>query len=201
MDNTEKTLSYYNKNASDFVAGTIDVDFSKVQNSFLSQIKAGGNILDLGCGSGRDSKCFIEKGYKVTAVDGSKEICKKAAEFICQKVTCSTFQDYVPQEQFDGIWACASLLHLSQEDIKVVLRRLSDYLNEDGCFYVSFKYGDYSGDRNGRYFTDFTEESFRELLKEVPDLSVSQVFITTDVRPNRESEKWLNVFLIKTQNP
>ena len=98
---------------------------------------------------------------------------------------------------FDGIWACASLLHLIPEDIKTVVHRLSTHLNEGGCFYASFKYGTFSGERNGRYFTDYTEESFNELINGMPNIDVTKAFVTTDVRPNRESEKWLNVFLKK----
>lgn len=199
MNNTEKTLAYYNEKAADFVAGTVDVEFSKMQNDFLSFIKPGGSILDLGCGSGRDSKMFIENGYKVTAVDGSSELAKKASDYIGQDVICSTFQDFVPEENYDGIWACASLLHLTPEDIKTVMNRLKDYLNKDGVFYVSFKYGDFSGERNGRFFTDYTEDRFNELLKEIPGLEIERTYISSDVRPGRAAERWLNAYLVKRE--
>ena len=199
MNNTEKTLAYYNEKAADFVAGTVDVEFSEMQNDFLSFIKEGGKILDLGCGSGRDSKMFIESGYKVTAVDGSSELAKKASEYIGQDVICSTFQDFVPEETYDGIWACASLLHLAPEDIKAVMNKLKGYLAKDGVFYVSFKYGDFSGERNGRFFTDYTEVSFNELLKEIPGLEVARTYITSDVRPGRAAERWLNAYLVKRE--
>ena len=199
MNNTEKTLAYYNEKAADFVAGTVDVEFSEMQNDFLSFIKQGGKILDLGCGSGRDSKMFIESGYKVTAVDGSSELAKKASEYIGQDVICSTFQDFVPEETYDGIWACASLLHLAPEDIKAEMNKLKGYLAKDGVFYVSFKYGDFSGERNGRFFTDYTEASFNELLKEIPGLEVARTYITSDVRPGRAAERWLNAYLVKRE--
>ena len=199
MNNTEKTLAYYNEKAADFVAGTVDVEFSEMQNDFLSFIKEGGKILDLGCGSGRDSKMFIESGYKVTAVDGSSELAKKASEYIGQDVICSTFQDFVPEETYDGIWACASLLHLAPEDIKTVMNKLKGYLAKDGVFYVSLKYGDFSGERNGRFFTDYTEASFNELLKEIPGLEVARTYITSDVRPGRAAERWLNAYLVKRE--
>lgn len=199
MNNTEKTLAYYNEKAADFVAGTVDVEFSKMQNDFLSFIKPGGSILDLGCGSGRDSKMFIENGYKVTAVDGSSELAKKASDYIGQDVICSTFQDFVPEKNYDGIWACASLLHLAPEDIKTVMNRLKDYLNKDGVFYVSFKYGDFSGERNGRFFTDYTEDRFNKLLKEIPGLEIERTYISSDVRPGRAAERWLNAYLTKRE--
>ena len=76
-----------------------------LQQEFLSYIPKGGTILDLGCGSGRDSKAFIEQGYAVEAVDGSQEMCKVASEYIGQKVICARFQDYKPNKLFDGVWA------------------------------------------------------------------------------------------------
>ena len=69
------------------------------------------------------------------SVDGSEEMTKIASEYIGQEVLCSTFQDYEPNRKFDGIWACASLLHLSKEDIVLVMRKLAGALNEDGSYY------------------------------------------------------------------
>lgn len=197
MDRTELTLDYYNQQAEVFASNTLYVDFSNIRNIFLSYIRDKGKILDLGCGSGRDSKAFMEMGFEVTALDGSKELCKIASEYIGKKVICTTFQDFTSEEKFDGVWACASLLHLEKEDIKSVMNKLADSLNEGGCFYASFKYGTFFGVRNGRFFTDMDEEVFHELLKDIPSLRIDKEFITSDVRPGRDDEKWLNVFLIK----
>lgn len=134
-------------------------------------------------------------GYEVVAVDGSQELCKRASEYIGKQVICSTFQEYDPEGVFDGIWACASLLHLCLEDIKVVMKKYAAVLKENGIFYVSFKYGTFSGERNGRFFTDMDENSFDALLRDIPDLEINRQYITEDVRPGREAEKWLNIFL------
>lgn len=197
MNTTNKTLDYYNKQAKTFVQGTVDVEFSTLQNEFASMIKEHGRVLDLGCGSGRDSKAFLNKGFDVVSVDGSIEMSKIATEYIGKEVICSTFQEYEPEGVFDGIWACASLLHLTKEDIILVMNKLSKSLKTNGIFYVSFKYGDYVGERNGRFFMDLTEESFDEILKEIPSLKIKHECITSDARPGRENEKWLNVFLVK----
>ncbi len=189
------TIEYYNNKADSFFDSTVYVDFSRIQNAFLSRIKTGGRILDLGSGSGRDSHAFLERGYEVVAVDGSKKLAKIAGEYIGQDVIVADFREYEPEGTFDGIWACASLLHLPKEDIGPVMRRMGFHLTENGCFYVSFKYGAFAGERNGRYFTDMTEESFAEFLEEVPGLAIEEFFVSEDVRPGRESERWLNVMM------
>ncbi len=192
------TVGYYNSKAQTFFDSTVSVDFSRIQELFLQRIKPAGRILDLGCGSGRDSRAFLERGYEVVAIDGSKELAKIASEYIGQDVIVADFREYEPERAFDGIWACASLLHLPKEDIAKVMRRLGSHLTENGCFYVSFKYGTFAGERDGRYFTNMTEESFEELLKEVPGLAIEEFFVSEDVRPGRESERWLNVIMRKT---
>ena len=197
MNKTQMTLQYYNENASKFSAGTIDAGMEHLQNEFLSYLPEGGTILDLGCGSGRDSKAFLDKGYDVIAVDGSEELCKLAESYIGQPVICSTFQEYEPSKELDGIWACSTLLHLEKKDIHDVVQKLTKYLKKGGCFYMSFKYGESSEDRHGRFFTDLTEESIHELLADITDLQLVKEKITADVRPGRSDEKWLNVFYNK----
>ena len=195
MANKDITLDYYNKEADVFFENTVSVDFSKIQEMFLKHIKPGGRILDLGCGSGRDSRAFLERGYEVVAVDGSRELAKIAGAYIGQKVIVADFREFEPEGTFDGIWACASRLHLLREEIAAVMRRMAAHLAEGGCFYASFKYGEFQGERNGRYFTDMTEESFRELLEGVPGLAIEEYFSSGDVRAGRESERWLNVMM------
>jgi SAM-dependent methyltransferase len=197
--NKTPTIDYYNRSAGAFFESTRGVDFSEIQERFLWRVKPGGRILDLGCGSGRDSRAFLERGYEVVAVDGSEELAKLAGEFIGQEVIVADFREFEPEGTFDGIWACASLLHLPKEEIAAVMRKMADHLEEGGCFYASFKYGEFQGERNGRYFMDMTEESFQELLEEVPGLVAEEVFVTGDVRDGRNSEKWLNVMLKKVR--
>ena len=191
----DKTIEYYDDQAESFVAGTVSVDFSIIQEEFTVFIPKGGRILDLGCGSGRDSKAFMNMGYQVVAMDASRELCKLASNYIGQDVTCATFQNFEPEGLFDGIWACASLLHLDRESIKMMLRKYAGRLNPNGVFYASFKYGSYSGMRNGRFFTDLQEQSLEEILKTIPELKIVRLNISEDVRKDRASEKWLNVFM------
>ena len=197
MNTTTTTLSYYNTHAEDFVSATASVDFSALQEAFLSHLPKQATVLDVGCGSGRDSKAFLAHGCKVTAIDGSEALCALASAAIGQPVLCTTFQAYRPDQRFDGIWACASLLHLEWDDLIDVMTTLAEALVPGGCFYASFKYGSTSETRNGRFFTDMTESRFEALLAHLPALEPARCFITPDARPGRENERWLNVFLIK----
>lgn len=191
-----ETLNYYNTNAKDFIEGTLNVDMSELRTKFLNYLPQAAHILDAGCGSGRDSLAFKEAGYKVTAIDGSEAMCNQTAELIGQPVRRVIFQEIEDVNLYDGIWACATLLHVPEEDMVDVFRRLSRALKGGGILYVSFKYGDFEGERNGRYFSDYTEERFAKLLAHFKELVIVEQGITVDKRPDRE-EKWLNVIVRK----
>ena len=193
-----RTIEYYNENAEKFISDTQTVSMSEVQKVFLSNIPVGGKILDLGCGSGRDSKAFIDAGYNVVSVDGSWQMCDATSKLTGHPTICSTFQDYKTTDIFDGIWACASLLHLSFDDIEKVVKKLANNLSENGCFYMSFKYGQYCGERNGRFFTDLDELQVKALIERIPLLKLDTIKLTSDVRPGRDDEKWLNCFCSRT---
>ena len=197
MSETTTTIGFYNEYAAQYVAGTLHSDMSPLYSEFLSFLPDQGAILDLGCGSGRDSRFFIDRGYRVVAVDGSSELCKFAAENIGQPVVCCDFREYEPEETLVGIWACASLLHLTQEEISGVVSRLAGHLVPGGCFYMSFKYGTFSGERDGRFYTDMDETSLKRLLDGIPALSLIRQRVTEDVRPGHAGEKWLNAFCEK----
>lgn len=195
MDNT---LKYYEENANQFVQGTVSVDFKQTQDKFLGKLKIGDSILDFGCGSGRDTKHFADKGFQVEATDGSLELCKLASEHTGIPVRQMLFEELNELEKYDGIWACSSILHLSKDALAKVLKKMADALKGKGVIYTSFKYGEFEGERNGRYFTDFTIETFKEYLQGIPELQMEEYWITSDVRPGRGEEKWLNLILRKS---
>ena len=195
MDNT---LDYYNKNADEFVQGTLSVDFKQTQDRFLDKLPDRAYVLDFGCGSGRDTKYFIDKGYIVDAIDGSEELCKIASAYTGILVKQMFFEELDETEKYDGIWACSSILHLPRRGLSEVLMKMSVALTDKGVVYTSFKYGDFEGERSGRYFTDFTLESFREYLQNIKEFEIEEYWITGDVRPGRSEEKWLNLILRKS---
>lgn len=192
-----KTINYYDTNAKEFVEGTLNVNFKATQDKFVNKLPAKGYILDFGCGSGRDTKYFLTKDFNVDAIDGSIELCKIASEYTNIKVRHMYFNELSIVNKYDGIWACSSILHLSLDDLVDVFKRMSKALKDEGIIYISFKYGDFSGERNGRFFTDMTEDSFANLIANVENLKVEEQWITADVRPQRGNEKWLNLILRK----
>lgn len=195
--NQDSTIAYYDEHAEDFAKNTKDVNFHDMQERFLRDLNTGARILDFGCGAGRDTKYFLEKGYQVDALDGSKKLCEIAEKNTGISVICQRFESFYSEECYDGIWACASLLHLPMSRLEVVLQNLSHALKKDGRMYLSFKYGTSEGERNGRYFTDMTKEKFMLLLYENLQLKIEDEWISADVRSGRENEKWWNIILIK----
>ena len=190
-----KTLSYYNTNAHRFTSDTLNVEFSNIQDSFLAQLPAGALILDFGCGSGRDSRYFLQKGYRVEACDGSEEMVKAATRNAGIPVKKMLFSELNEENRYDGLFACASILHVPSKDLPDIFTRMKKAVKKGGILYVSFKYGTFEGIRNGRYFTDLTEESLHAILDRVGGLEIIRTGITGDARPGREDEKWLNVLL------
>lgn len=189
------TLDYYRNHAQDFSDGTVAVDFTTTQERFLHYLQPGDSILDFGCGSGRDSRCFVERGYVVTATDGCAELVELARAHTGLPVRLELFQALEDMELYDGIWACASILHLPSEELVEVLGRLHRALKPGAYLYASFKYGDFAGESRGRYFTYLTERSLTELLARTPDFESVEQWVSEDVRPGRERELWLNVIL------
>ena len=147
MDNT--TLNYYNAHALDFVQGTVGVDFHITQERFLAQLEEGASILDFGCGSGRDTKYFLERGFAVEATDGSAGLCKLASEYTGISVKRQLFDELEAMAKYDGIWTCASILHLAWEELVAVLQKMVLAVKAGGVIYTSFKYGQFMGERNG----------------------------------------------------
>lgn len=196
----QRTLQYYENNAESFVSGTVNANMHEARQCFLQRLAPGASILDFGCGSGRDTKAFLELGYRVDAVDGSSELCRMASEYSGISVKQMLFQDLSAVDMYDGIWACSSILHLPKRELTDVLQKISTALKSEGVLYTSFKYGEFEGIRNGRYFTDFTEGSFELLITKIPSLRIEENWVTGDVRPGREDERWLNTLLKKTAN-
>lgn len=190
------SVAYYDRNAERFAADTGGLDMSALYERFLRHVHAGGRILDAGCGVGRDALAFTERGYSVVAFDASPEMVRLAMERTRGRVEVlrMSFDEVGWSEEFDGVWACASLLHVRATDLPRVFRRLQAALRPGGALYMSFKLG--AGERvaGSRRFTDHTEETLREALTGT-GLALAQAWTTTDVREGRSGERWLNAIV------
>ncbi len=188
------SIEYYDQNAQEFFDGTVGVDMSELYDRFLPLVPDGGSILDAGCGSGRDAVAFQSKGYEVTAFDASRSLCELASEQLGKPVHCLRFEEIEWQRAFDGVWACASLLHVQRANLKEAFEVLLGSLKPKGVMYCSFKLGDKGRSENGRIFTDMTAYELQRVLKDIfPDLTL-EIWVTEDQRPNR-SESWLNALI------
>lgn len=183
---------YYEEHADNFFTSTVSVDMFPLYQQFLPLIPNGGSLLDAGCGSGRDAKYFMEQGYEVTAIDASKALAHLASKHVGIPVHQMHFDEIPWRNEFDAIWACASLLHVTRARLPSVMRKLLSSLTEAGVMYCSFKYGDSERDVGGRHFTDMNEELFRDLLSQCDHNKSIDIWITSDRRPGRENDKWLN---------
>ena len=194
----QNTIDYYKQNVKSFIDGTRDVNFAEIQDTFLELLPENARILDFGCGSGRDAKYFLEQGYMVDAIDGSLELCIAASDYTGLNVKHMLFQELNENEMYDGIWACASVLHVEKVKLPDIIHKMSTATKANGIIYLSFKYGNFEGERNGRYFTDMTEDKMENLLNSFPEIKIEKQWITGDVREGRGDERWLNILLRKT---
>jgi SAM-dependent methyltransferase len=188
------TIGYYDRHAAEFAAQTADLDLDPLYQRFLGHVRPGGRILDAGCGVGRDALAFAERGYKVVAFDASEAMVRLARERVGNRavVHLMRFEDIQWQNEFDGIWTCASLLHIPRASFTDVATRLAVALRPGGAWYMSFKLGTEERAAGGRLFVDYDEETLRLSLEATP-IEIIETWISEDVRPQRLNERWVNL--------
>lgn len=185
--------NYYESNAERYAAETFSADMSEQYQRFLPLLKKGAKILDVGSGSGRDACYFKKQGYQVTALEPSKNLCREIRKVFPGEIVCSDIQNYRSTERYDGIWACASLIHLQEEEVLCFFEKIDLYLNDNGIVYVSGKNGPPTGKaQDGRYFLEFTEQLVEKILMVNEQLKSEQLWYTEDVN-GRKGFRWLNV--------
>lgn len=193
----EETINYYNKNAKEFADRTVNTDMGFCQNKFISLLDKGAYILDAGCGSGRDSKFFIGKGFNVIAIDASSEMCLLASRYTGLKVECIRFGEMEFNNKFDGIWACASLLHIEKKELPYILCRFNKALKPGGIVYASFKYGNKEEHRLGRFFSDYNTDEVKKTFLSGGLFELVECFETEDFRPDYKDKPWVNIIVRK----
>ncbi len=191
------SVDYYNKYAARVYEDTVDVDMSEVLEEFLGHLEEGATILDLGCGSGRDTLTMYEMGYDVTPLDGSEEMCKLAEIHTGLDVLQMDFEDIQFDDAFDGIWACGSLLHVPKDDMPAMLERLSEALCRDGILYISVKKGEFEGIRGERYFSDYLPDELKNMIEKTGLFTILRIWESDDQRGSHAETVWVNLLAKK----
>jgi SAM-dependent methyltransferase len=189
---------YYQQNAQRFYDDTVNVDMSALYEPFLAHLKPGARILDAGCGSGRDTRVFSDLGFEVEAFDASAELAERARQLTGRQVEVMRFQEMTAVEKYDGIWCCASLLHVPEKALPEVMALLARALKPGGVWYLSFKYGQGEREKDGRVFTDMNEAGLQILAASSGiKVDIVDIWKTGDLRAERDSEIWLNILLLR----
>ncbi len=188
---------YYNQYASIYFENTVNLDVSDIMRPFTAHLEEGASVLDLGCGSGRDSLTFLEMGYDVTALDGSEEMCSLASIHTDLDILHMQYDDLDFNEVFDGIWACASLVHLEKSKLPGIINKISKALKPGGIFYMSVHKGNFEGTRNQRFFAEYTKNELKDIFEAFPELDIEDIWVTEDVRLKQGGQEWLNLLVKK----
>lgn len=193
------SIDYYNQYATQYYEDTVNLELDDIRDEFIEYLPEDSEIMDLGCGSGRDSLYFIERGFDVTAVDGSEELCELASIHIGQDVLNLKYKELNFSDVFDGVWACASFTHSTLEELKEVLGKIGESLKDGGILFLSFKYGDFDGVRNNKYNKYYRTNEIKDILEEYNELTLLKVSKVNDIRQARSDEKWIHVIAKKKE--
>lgn len=198
MEQKYNTLEYYNKNAQLYCEQTLVGNLNENYERFLSRLPSKAYILDFGCGSGRDSKYFLDNGYNVKAIDGAIEMCKLASKYINREGECMKFEELDDENIYDGIWACSSILHIEKEKLAEIFTKMINALKDNGVIYTSFKIGTGYEVKEGKYYNFLTKEEMEETLKKTgKNVKMIDYFETLpSTKRNAKGTIWGN-FIIK----
>lgn len=195
-----RTIDYYNNNAEQYYQTTITADLDSARKKFASYLPAGASVIDIGCGSGRDVLAFNDMGFNAVGLDASDELVELARERLGINVVVASMSSWRSYKSYDGIWCCASLMHLDDAECKQFFANLDCNLKSRGVLYISVKSGISTGiDEVGRYMRNFTEEEIREMVDIVPGLLIKELWYTEDSL-QRNDFRWMNVIAERALN-
>lgn len=192
----QSTIDYYNRNADSYYWTTVGIDMSKLRNMFASYLPAEARVIDLGCGSGRDVMAFCDMGHDACGLDAAKDLVEIAKERLDIKVVLGDMSTWKAGEPYDGIWCCASLIHLDDKEKERFFDNLKHNLKPGGVIYISVKEGIKTGtDEEGVYTGNCTEAELKNYLSGA-GCEIADSVVTED-EMRRPGVKWLNVIARK----
>ncbi len=193
------TIDYYNSHADDYYQATAGADLDETRKRFAAYLPTEARIIDMGCGSGRDVLAFRNMGINAVGLDASEKLVKLAKERLKIPAIAADMSVWIADDPYDGIWCCASLMHLNNEDCRIFFSNLKYNLKPGGVMYVSVKSGIETGiDASGRYMKNFTEEDVKELADMEEGFKIAELWYTEDTL-SRRGFKWLNVIVISNR--
>lgn len=193
------SIDYYNRYAIPYFNETVGLNMEAMLDEFIELLPENAEVLDLGCGSGRDTVYLDEEGFAVTAMDGSSKMCELASIHTGKEVLHLTIEEMEFCDVFHGIWACAVLGHIEPSEAEYVMKKILRALKDEGILYFSVRKGDRNGIYNGRYYCDYSRSEIEELLDKFDTVEVIRIWKTQDVRTGNEEDQWYNVLLRKNE--
>ena len=194
-----ETLRFYQHEAEAYCQRTEAISSPALQG-FLERLKPGASILELGCGSGRDTVEMLRLGYDVTPTDGSPEMARQAEDILHRRVLVLEFSEIKDETRFDGVWAHACLLHVPLDYLGEVLSRIYRVLNSHGILFANFKEGAAEGrDRFGRYYNYRSLAALRDIFQQAAPRFALEIERSSGQGYDGAAVQWLNCTATKNE--
>ena len=191
------SVGYYDKNYIEYSKKTLSLDMSEIYGNFLKNLAMGARILDAGCGAGRDTQYFIKNGYKVVSFDASHRMVKTCRQYPFAYCIQESFETISWTEEFDAVWACASLVHTPLERLYESLYKLFKAVKSGGIIYTSFKEGNHTSFlSDGRSVHFYEQRTIEEIAIEKLYLEPVMFWKNTSIdQPSNDT--WMNFIFRK----
>jgi SAM-dependent methyltransferase len=197
----EMTDRYYEDHALDYFERTVSADLSQTHERFLRYLPFRGRILDAGCGSGRDLRAFSQRGFQAIGIDASPALVKLAKAYSGVECTVARLEEITYESCFDGIWACASLLHLPKIVLPSALQRLLNALVPGGALFASLQAGE--GEvvtEDGRFFAYYQHDEILGIVRGA-GFQIVETWFSADALPDRTDVRWINLIAQSNTSP
>ena len=189
----EHTQRYYNDNGPAYAERTLRADMSDAYRRFLRHIPPASRVLDVGCGAGRDLLAFSNRGYRVTGIDSSSTMVGIAIAFSGAPCQVVAVEDMQFRDEFEGAWACASLLHVPKCRFGSALTKIQRALVKGGVMFVSMQEG--KGEKTAPDERFFAYYSMIELQNAIAatGFDILESWASVDSLGRASQPQWINV--------